>query len=670
LHSLIHQCSSWYYIALEHLECLVFLHFISTSILIVCSQLLAAPPNAPHPNNAGSHGHQTDPRLLQRPVPTAYGPHYSYPPRTRSDQLYHRPPINTTPGSLAQPGVGGFVQPRHLNGPDGRVVFQTPPMVGHHGGVSQPTGPVHQQHKLHHMHSMSPLPPSASSAVSPVPIPRHRSLTSPPLPPKPHPGSPFPGWEPPSSPPTLPPKIPLYPQSIPGGFVPSPHTDPIQRTSRNADNSSRSEDDELAMALALSASESGKREKLSGQEEEELARAMEESMITQQSLYYSPTTVAVALDDNAVSQARSTNEPSSHASNSATSLEVRGSPAHGEDTPIWSSVTHPSSQISGDEAYARWLAAEEELAKANEPARNTSANKELPLPPPLYGDVVPPSISTNTTMASNSFPLPSRTHSPSQQSLPSLSSESSVSLHSSHPQLSPTLTDTSSSSSISNNIICTPIGAESYPDISPNLGHPSQLLNADASYLSVPSRSSSVSSRLTSAQTSLDVSAAPARTPSPRLPSAAPSIPSQPGEPTENAEPKSLPETHSVPGVPANQFIDSDLLYGVCKFTPAPFLEFSLITVIALGFVSPMISTSLVPMPTPMPNVISLPFGKCPALHIMAPTWRHLLKLLARLSGTRVEPTVQAMAVAKVDMKLRVVVQFTKVGSSLLYTPV
>lgn len=67
-------------------------------------------------------------------------------------------------------------------------------------------------------------------------------------------------------------------------------------------------------------------------------------------------------------------------------------------------------------------------------------------------------------------------------------------------------------------------------------------------------------------------------------------------------------------------------------------------------------------MPVAMPNIISLPYGRCPPLHLQASNWRHLLKLLARLSGSRLEPTLEAMAITKSDLKLRTVVQFVKVG--------
>lgn len=81
----------------------------------------------------------------------------------------------------------------------------------------------------------------------------------------------------------------------------------------------------------------------------------------------------------------------------------------------------------------------------------------------------------------------------------------------------------------------------------------------------------------------------------------------------------------------------------------------------AFGFNAPSIGLSLAPMQGPLPNIIALPYGKCPPLHIQAPSWKHLLKLLARLSDSRIEPTVEAVAVNKTELKLRTVIQFVKV---------
>jgi hypothetical protein len=82
----------------------------------------------------------------------------------------------------------------------------------------------------------------------------------------------------------------------------------------------------------------------------------------------------------------------------------------------------------------------------------------------------------------------------------------------------------------------------------------------------------------------------------------------------------------------------------------------------ALGFGAPEISGELKSMSMPMPNIITLPHGKSPPLHLQAPSWRHLLKLMARLSGTRIEPTLEAVAAASGELKLRTVIQFVKVS--------
>jgi hypothetical protein len=92
-----------------------------------------------------------------------------------------------------------------------------------------------------------------------------------------------------------------------------------------------------------------------------------------------------------------------------------------------------------------------------------------------------------------------------------------------------------------------------------------------------------------------------------------------------------------------NQFVDAELLAGV-----------------SLNFTAPIISPRLAPFQGPMPNIISLPYGRCPPLHVQAPNWRHLLKLLIRLSATRIEPTVEAMAVNKDVLQLRTVIQFVR----------
>lgn len=65
------------------------------------------------------------------------------------------------------------------------------------------------------------------------------------------------------------------------------------------------------------------------------------------------------------------------------------------------------------------------------------------------------------------------------------------------------------------------------------------------------------------------------------------------------------------------------------------------------------------------PDTFALPFGKSAPLHIRASSWRQLLKLMAKLSTVRIEPTVEAVAGTKGDLHLRTVIQFFKVRDSI-----
>ncbi|KAF7332016.1 hypothetical protein MKEN_00081900 [Mycena kentingensis (nom. inval.)] len=114
--------------------------------------------------------------------------------------------------------------------------------------------------------------------------------------------------------------------------------------------------------------------------------------------------------------------------------------------------------------------------------------------------------------------------------------------------------------------------------------------------------------------------------------------------PSKDVRPSTASEDLEQRSLSANQYLDADLLRGV-----------------SIGFIAPSITAELLPMQGSMPNVVSLPYGRCPPLHLQAPSWRHLLKLMARLSGTRFEPTVEALAVARTSqMRLRTVVQFIR----------
>lgn len=84
-----------------------------------------------------------------------------------------------------------------------------------------------------------------------------------------------------------------------------------------------------------------------------------------------------------------------------------------------------------------------------------------------------------------------------------------------------------------------------------------------------------------------------------------------------------------------------------------------------MGFTPPVITQKLTPMQGPMPNVVALPYGRFPPLHIKARSWRSMVQLMARLSDTQVEPSIEAQALVKTAMHLRVVVNFLKVCRQL-----
>ena len=62
-----------------------------------------------------------------------------------------------------------------------------------------------------------------------------------------------------------------------------------------------------------------------------------------------------------------------------------------------------------------------------------------------------------------------------------------------------------------------------------------------------------------------------------------------------------------------------------------------------------------------LPDVLALPYGKGRPMHIRAISWRKLLKLMAKLSTTQIEPTIDARAETKGELLLRTVIQFFKV---------
>ncbi|KAJ7592796.1 hypothetical protein C8J56DRAFT_779757 [Mycena floridula] len=111
-------------------------------------------------------------------------------------------------------------------------------------------------------------------------------------------------------------------------------------------------------------------------------------------------------------------------------------------------------------------------------------------------------------------------------------------------------------------------------------------------------------------------------------------------------------------------YVDDSLLHGVCKSQAASVILLMLPP--AIGFLPPKISVKLQPMQSAMPHLISLPYDRFSLLHLKAPNWKALLRLMASSGSTRIEPNHElAMSVAKTKtLYLRTVIQFIKATAS------
>ena len=73
-------------------------------------------------------------------------------------------------------------------------------------------------------------------------------------------------------------------------------------------------------------------------------------------------------------------------------------------------------------------------------------------------------------------------------------------------------------------------------------------------------------------------------------------------------------------------------------------------------------------MQAPLPDIIALPYGESPPLHVHARSWRQLLKLMVKLSSTQIQPSISAVAATGGELSLRAVVQYFKVSHSIQKT--
>ena len=63
-----------------------------------------------------------------------------------------------------------------------------------------------------------------------------------------------------------------------------------------------------------------------------------------------------------------------------------------------------------------------------------------------------------------------------------------------------------------------------------------------------------------------------------------------------------------------------------------------------------------------IPTLVALPYGDKAPFYIQGPNWRSVLKFMARLPSTRVEPSLDALKQLKGEATLRIVVSFVKAG--------
>lgn len=191
-------------------------------------------------------------------------------------------------------------------------IYFVPPSKNIHTATSSSTS-----------HRHPPLPPTSSTAFS---NPFHRSLTCPPpIPPKP---------------------VELQQERPSADIVTIPETDP---------RAGPIEEDELAIAVALSQSESSQQQsvwqKLSSQEEDDLARALAESLKATGSL--PPTPGAVHPSDIILPIPESTTPTQSSSPNHA------ATPTPNSSRLVMTDITPVDDPCANDEAIARRLAEEE-----------------------------------------------------------------------------------------------------------------------------------------------------------------------------------------------------------------------------------------------------------------------------------------------------------------------
>ncbi|KAL4242068.1 hypothetical protein ABKN59_000565 [Abortiporus biennis] len=560
----------------------------------------------PSPQSPLQNPYEPRPRSYsQQTVPGFYIPSLSsvhpYGPPSHAYRQSPPPPVPPIPSAL-QPGALYRVQSNTtLRRNSNDLFFESPPPPV----PPAPAFPFPQQHPrappLHH-----------SQSSPPPPFPEYQQ-GRPHVPPKPHHTAP-PGSIPHVHPHALHAGPSSYHQSISDAKPPS-FTPPGEEE----------EDIELKRILEISAqeSEARKREE-AAREQAELAQALKASLHVHDRHFPSHFQVGPSpdfplpevsspLDGSTVTSAAASSNVSPAFAHTTLPTSVHSPNSHEQHPigPTAHSHVRDARQIAADEAFARKLVEEENSqTQPNPPQQQPQPHKSAPEALPGYEDVVSSQPSSQT---------------PSSSGAGTISNHSSVSASASSTR--PQITVNSPEKT-----------APKDPSHEPSSSLPMARSSSAIALNSTPL----VNPEVRSMRSQSFTPGTRPQMPDPRPLSQLTPIAEQNRRPT-------LVSQHSDSAVSSSTgaYIDPELLKGV-----------------SLGFNAPTLSAVLTPLQDQIPNVIALPYGKCPAFHMKAPSWRSLLKLMARMTTTRLEPTIEAMAHVRTEMKLRTVVNFVKVHQS------
>lgn len=383
----------------------------------------------------------------------------------------------------------------------------------------------------------APLPPPPPLPQKPQALLKPLTNPLPPIPPKPPALAIVPAS-----------RIPLYPASIPLPMA-SPSSQPPEPIASETVPSP--DEKEIKLALTLSASEARKHEQeLIYQEEEELARALEESRLLSDSVY--------SLDEPSPSSSTSPRPPSvDRASISAMKASAR--PPEGESwlhmiTPTastssqYSSLNEDVSSSSVNQNESDDNTSEFSRGTAND-VQNLHVSRDTVSPtPPLYANIV-------SNLVRSPLPAPSLSHSTVTPSSSSATSgtflQSDYTPSSDRVPTPPSLSQTRSSSS----------------EQSPMPPFPQRPSWSSVSSENSASAGRSLGSELVPVSPGYKSSTHPPPSPDPSLGSSASLDPlDEVAEEETDREPG--PSTRPVVSLSANHYVEREMLMGICMSPP------------------------------------------------------------------------------------------------------